>query len=297
MTDSVELIAATKALLEAREALATANRALKVAQEAEKQPGRRGFPGHDGRTPIKGVDYDDGQDGTDGVDGVGVERVEDLGDSFAVVLTNGHKFAVEKLAGKTPVKGVDYFDGKDGIDGEDGEPGKKGDPGPRGEPGPRGAPGRDGAPGKPPKHQIKQTIQHWKLRFENPNGSWGKWIDIPRKQTINMLAGGGGGGQETQQVVPLKREVYHVTAASFAVPVGPLAIIRVDSTAADVEIVLPAAQAAYHMDIIVKKVVDANTVTVRAADARPLNGEVDFKIELGNTAINFIDSADEWDAV
>lgn len=296
MTDSVELIAATKALLEAREALATANRALKVAQEAEKQRGRRGFPGHDGRTPVKGVDYDDGQDGSDGADGVGIEVVEDLGDSFAIRLTDGQKFAVEKLAGKTPVKGVDYVDGKDGRDGEDGAPGQKGDPGPQGEPGPRGAPGSDGAPGKPPKHQIKQTVQYWKLRFENPNGSWGKWIDIPRKQTINMLAGTGGGQAPQNAIVP-KRSVYRVSNSSFAVPVGQLVIIRVDSTDNDVEIVLPAAQPDYDMDIIVKKVFDANTVTVRAADGRLFNGEAQFQIELGNTAITFIDSADEWDAV
>ena len=49
--------------------------------------------GADGYTPIKGVDYFDGQDGKNGKDG------ED---------------------GYTPVKGVDYFDGKDGKDGEDG---------------------------------------------------------------------------------------------------------------------------------------------------------------------------------
>ena len=43
-------------------------------------------PGKDGYTPIKGVDYFDGEPGKDGY---------------------------------TPVKGVDYFDGKDGVDGKD----------------------------------------------------------------------------------------------------------------------------------------------------------------------------------
>ena len=45
----------------------------------------KGVDGKDGYTPIKGVDYFDGQNGTDGY---------------------------------TPVKGVDYFDGRDGQDGK-----------------------------------------------------------------------------------------------------------------------------------------------------------------------------------
>lgn len=60
--------------------------------EIELTPGPAG---KDGYTPIKGVDYFDGQPGRDG--------------------TNGQD-------GYTPVKGVDYFDGapgKDGIDGKD----------------------------------------------------------------------------------------------------------------------------------------------------------------------------------
>jgi hypothetical protein len=49
--------------------------------------------GKDGYTPIKGIDYFDGQNGKDGY---------------------------------TPVKGVDYFDGKDGAPGKDGADGKPG---------------------------------------------------------------------------------------------------------------------------------------------------------------------------
>lgn len=51
------------------------------------------FDGKDGYTPVKGVDYFDGQDGKDGVDG---------------------------KDGYTPQKGIDYFDGKDGKDGQNG---------------------------------------------------------------------------------------------------------------------------------------------------------------------------------
>lgn len=58
--------------------------------------GSTGAAGADGYTPIKGVDYFDGNDGAAGEDGY------------------------------TPVKGVDYFDGKDGMDGKNGANGKDG---------------------------------------------------------------------------------------------------------------------------------------------------------------------------
>lgn len=58
--------------------------------------GDPGAPGKDGYTPVKGVDYFDGQPGKDGQNG---------------------------QDGYTPVKGVDYFDGKDGRDGKDGQNG------------------------------------------------------------------------------------------------------------------------------------------------------------------------------
>jgi len=52
--------------------------------------------GNDGYTPVKGVDYFDGQDGKDGSDG---------------------------QDGYTPVKGVDYFDGEKGDKGDQGDVG------------------------------------------------------------------------------------------------------------------------------------------------------------------------------
>jgi hypothetical protein len=56
--------------------------------------GPQGISGADGYTPIKNVDYFDGQNGTSG--------------------TNG-------LDGKTPIKGIDYNDGISGIDGKNGK--------------------------------------------------------------------------------------------------------------------------------------------------------------------------------
>ena len=58
-----------------------------------------GADGKDGYTPVKGVDYFDGQDGRDGIDG---------------------------QDGYTPIKGVDYFDGRDGVDGSNGQDGQRG---------------------------------------------------------------------------------------------------------------------------------------------------------------------------
>lgn len=73
-------------------------------------------------------------------------------------------------------------DGKDGLAGVDAT--AKGDRGPRG---PKGEKGDDGEPGPAPAHQWDGT----KLRFENPDGSWGKKVDLegPRGP-----AGYGGGG-------------------------------------------------------------------------------------------------------
>ena len=70
--------------------------------------------------------------------------------------------------GYTPVKGIDYFDG---------EKGEKGDRGPQGERGPKGDKGDTGSQGlkgDKPAHQWDAT----RLRFENPNGVWGSYIDL-----------------------------------------------------------------------------------------------------------------------
>lgn len=70
-----------------------------ILAEAKASGEFDGKDGQDGYTPIKGVDYFDGQDGADGQNG---------------------------KDGYTPIKGVDYFDGKDGKDGADGYTPQKG---------------------------------------------------------------------------------------------------------------------------------------------------------------------------
>jgi hypothetical protein len=61
-----------------------------------------GLSGKDGYTPIKGVDYFDGQPGKDGANG---------------------KDGKNGVDGYTPQKGIDYFDGKNGADGRTPEKG------------------------------------------------------------------------------------------------------------------------------------------------------------------------------
>lgn len=75
--------------------------------------------------------------------------------------------------GYTPRKNIDYFDG---LDGESIE----GPPGPQGPMGPK------------PKHEWNGS----QLRFENPDGSWGKFADLMGPQGGGSFGGwfGGGGG-------------------------------------------------------------------------------------------------------
>lgn len=96
--------------------------------------------------------------------------------------------------GKTPKKGVDYFDGKDGktpkkgVDYRDGIDGKtpvKGIDYDDGEPGytpVKGVDYRDGTDGKTPKHEWDDT----RLRFKKPDGDWGLWHDLQGKPGENI---------------------------------------------------------------------------------------------------------------
>lgn len=81
------------------------------------------------------------------------------------------------IKGDLGEKGLDGKDGKDGSDGTDGKDGKDGKDGINGIDGIRGKDGLNGIDGKKgdkPKHEWDDT----KLRFENPDGSWGVYIDL-----------------------------------------------------------------------------------------------------------------------
>ena len=94
--------------------------------------------------PIKGKDYFDGKDG----------KIPEYGKDY-FTKEQAKKFL--ELA--TPKKGEDYFDGLIGPRGPQGEKGEKGDKGDK------------------PKHEWEGT----KLRFENPDGTWGRFVDLANK--------------------------------------------------------------------------------------------------------------------
>lgn len=75
--------------------------------------------------------------------------------------------------------GRDGRDGKDGATGKNGRDGIDGADGTEGKPGLDGRDGKDGKDGKPgnaPEHQV----EGYRVRFKNPDGSWGAWIEAPK---------------------------------------------------------------------------------------------------------------------
>lgn len=81
--------------------------------------------------------------------------------------------------------------GPQGPPGEAGPPGRMGPPGDRGARGPQG---EEGPMGPMPDHQWSGTA----LRFQEPDGDWGKYVDLRGPQGIpGAVAGGGGGGGGT----------------------------------------------------------------------------------------------------
>jgi len=59
-----------------------------------------------------------------------------------------------------------------------------------GEQGPRGPEGPQGPKGDKPKHEWRGS----KLRFEKPDGTWGKYVDLQGPAGRRGGSGGGGGG-------------------------------------------------------------------------------------------------------
>lgn len=73
---------------------------------------------------------------------------------------------------------------------EKGEMGPPGPMGPQGERGPRGPQGEQGPIGPMPDHQWQGTS----LRFEEPDGGWGPYVDLRGPAGAQGYPGGGGGG-------------------------------------------------------------------------------------------------------
>ena len=95
--------------------------------------------------------------------------------------------------------------GPQGPIGPQGPKGDKGDRGPKGDTGLSGTQGIQGPKGDAPKHESKEG---W-VRFEQPDGSWGRWIKVsgdtrrPANEwggitSFNTGAAGGAGVKYTQ---------------------------------------------------------------------------------------------------
>ncbi len=151
--------------------------------------GQQGEPGY---TPKKGKDYFTKQELT---------LIEDRIRLMATPVKGKDYF--DGKPGYTPVKNVDYFDGINGrtpIKNVDYFDGKQGDPGP---PGPPGLEGPPGPVGPIPKHEVSSDKS--KIRFENPDGTWGEWVEAPKGGTkVSRIVGGVGGygGNPTGWFVP-----------------------------------------------------------------------------------------------
>lgn len=104
-------------------------------------------------------------------------------------------------------KGNDGIDGLRGGDGSPGLPGDKGERGDRGEKGEEGLPGVSGSPGTRgvqgetgpiPKHKWRGTV----LSFEEPDGEFGKAVDLRGRDGTS--GGGAGGGSIIANITKLR---------------------------------------------------------------------------------------------
>jgi hypothetical protein len=89
-----------------------------------------------------------------------------------------------------------------GPRGPQGEPGPQGPEGPEGPRGPQGERGLTGPMGPIPDHQWDGS----RLRFEEPDGSWGKYMDLrgPAGSTGASAGGGGGAGLTSAERLQLQ---------------------------------------------------------------------------------------------
>lgn len=141
-----------------------------VVPEAIK--GDQGEQGEKGEKGDNGLDGKDGQDGKDGIAG---------------------KDGKDGIDGKDGKDGRDGVDGKDGADGQDGVDGRDGVDGKDGKDGRAGYDGLSikGDKGDIPKHEWQGT----KLKFELPDGKWGKAVDLAGRDGVGRFLGGSTGVQ------------------------------------------------------------------------------------------------------
>ena len=131
-----------------------------------------------------GISGKDGVNGTNGLDGsIGLNGRDGLDGRHGVD-------GIEGKQGPRGLKGAVGLAGPMGPQGLQGQKGEQGERGPAGPQGPEGPEGPQGPRGFMPAHQIQDR----KIRFERPDGEWGKWIDLA---SAGYIYTGGGGGSSS----------------------------------------------------------------------------------------------------
>lgn len=126
--------------------------------------------------PRDGRDGRDGAQGPQGAPGVPGARGRDGDSAYEVARKNGFRGDVDQwLEQMRGPMGEPGERGRDGVNGKDGAQGPRG---PEGPPGPRGP---------RPEHEWRGT----ELRFENPDGSWGEYVDLQGPKGERGMSGGG----------------------------------------------------------------------------------------------------------
>lgn len=144
----------------------------------------------DGKDGLPGTH---GKDGRDGVDGQTPEH-DWVGTNLRFKAPNGEFGEFVDLEGPKGEKGDQ---GDQGDQGPQGPKGDKGDTGPRGlkgDKGDRGSDGEKGDIGPMPDHQWRDTS----LRFEEPDGTWGRYVNLKGEKGDPGPPGASGGGGRTR---------------------------------------------------------------------------------------------------
>lgn len=119
-------------------------------QGPKGDPGEAGPKGNDGYTPVKGVDYFDGQPGDTGKAGNGIaSTVLNADYTLTLTFTDGTSYTTPSIRGEQGIQGIQGPKGEKGDTGATGPQGEKGDPGEKGEKGDTGEQGPKGDKGDP----------------------------------------------------------------------------------------------------------------------------------------------------
>lgn len=178
--------------------LSNGNWAVKTLKGDKGDQGIQGLVGNDGKDGLNGAD---GRDGLDGVDGHSPTH-RWVGTQLQFSLPSGGWGVLVDL------KGTQGQQGQSGVNGAKGDKpnhqwdgtklrferpdntwgiyvdlrGEKGEKGEKGDTGDQGIQGIQGPRGYAPEHEI--DIVENRLRFKNPNGSWGDWINFSASTVV-----------------------------------------------------------------------------------------------------------------